>query len=87
MFQLVRFSCGCVGTKPVQGTSTVINSCDGEGNLAFYQRTFDKTFEPLTTEENEEFRDQIERLIYDGYRMRTVRSALDFRPTLKRLLE
>lgn len=87
MFQLVKFSCGCVGTKPVQGTSTVIKSCDGEGDLSFYQRTLDKTFEPLSPEDTEEFRSQIERLIYDGYSMRTVRSLVNVQPTIKKLME
>ena len=87
MFQLVKFSCGCIGTKPVQGTSTVIKSCDGEGDLAFYQRTLDKAFEQLSPEDTEEFRSQIERLIWDGYSMRTVRSLVNVQPTIKKLLE
>lgn len=87
MFQLVKFSCGCVGTKPVEGTSTVIKSCDGEGELAFYPRTLDKAFESLSPEETEEFRSQIEQLIYDGYSMRTARAALGFRPAFKKLME
>lgn len=88
MFQLVKFSCGCIGTKPVEGTSTIVNGCDGEGNLSFYQRDIDlKTFEPLDPKETEEFRSKIEQLIYDGYRMRTVRAALDFRPAFKKLME
>jgi hypothetical protein len=88
MFQLVKFSCGCVGTKPVGGTSTIINSCDGEGNLSFYQRKIDlKTFEPLDPKETEEFRGQIERLILDGYNMKTMRSVLGVQTQLKKLLE
>lgn len=88
MFKLVKFSCGCIGTKPVEGTSTIVNACDGEGNLSFYQREIDlKTFEPLNPKETEEFRSQIERLIYDGYSMRTVRSLVNVQPTIKKLLE
>ena len=87
MFQLVKFSCGCIGTKPVEGNSTVIRSCDGEGDLAFYQRGITKTFERLSLEENEQFREQIERLIYDGYSMRTVRSLVNVQPAIKKLLE
>lgn len=88
MFQLVKFSCGCIGTHPVEGTSTIVNGCDGEGNLSFYQREIDlKTFEPLPPKESEEFRNQIERLIYDGYSMRTVRSLVNVQPTIKKLME
>lgn len=88
MFQLVKFSCGCIGTKPVEGTSTIVNSCDGEGNLSFYQRDIDlKTFEPLDPKETEEFRTQIERLILDGYNMKTMRSVLGVQTQLKKLLE
>lgn len=87
MFQLVKFSCGCIGTKPVEGNSTVIKSCDGEGDLAFYQREITKSFERLSPEDTEEFRSQIERLIYDGYSMRTVRSLVNVQPTIKKLLE
>lgn len=87
MFKLVRYSCGCIGTEPVQGTSTIVNGCDGEGNLSFYQREITKTFEPLPPKETEEFRSQIERLIYDGYSMRTVRSAMLSGLGIKKLLE
>lgn len=87
MFQLVKFSCGCIGTHPIEGTSTIVNSCDGEGNLSFYQREITKTFEPIDPKETEEFRSQIERLIYDGYSMRTVRSLVNVQPTIKKLLE
>lgn len=87
MFQLVKFSCGCIGTHPIEGTSTIVNGCDGEGNLSFYQREITKTFEPLPTKEAEEFRNQIERLIYDGYSMRTVRSAMLSSLGIKKLLE
>jgi hypothetical protein len=87
MFQLVKFSCGCIGTKPVQGISTVIDSCDGEGGLSFYQRTLDKAFEPLEPEVNENYREEIQKLIFDGYNMKTIRSVLGVQTQLKKLLE
>ena len=86
MFQLVRFSCDCVGTAPVNGVSTIIRGCDGEGDIAFYQRTLNKDFSPLSPEDTEVFRSEIENLIFDGYSMRTVRSLV-MQPTIKKLLE
>lgn len=87
MFQLVRFSCDCVGTAPINGVSTIVRSCDGEGDIAFYQRTIDKSFQPLSAQEGEVFRSEIEKLIFDGYSMRTVRFAIGLQPTIKKLLE
>lgn len=87
MFKLVRFSCDCVGTAPFNGVSTIVRSCDGEGGTSFYQRAIDKDFQPLSAQEVEVFRSEIEKLIFDGYSMRTVRSAIGIQPTIKKLLE
>ena len=87
MFQLVRFSCDCVGTAPINGVTTIVRSCDGEGNTAFYQRTIEKDFQPLSAEQTEVFRSEIEKLIFDGYNMRTMRSVLGIQTQLKKLLE
>jgi hypothetical protein len=83
MFQLVRFSCDCVGTMPVNGISTIVRSCDGEGANTFYQRTIEKNFQPLSAEQTEVFRSEIEKLIFDGYGLRSIKNSLG----LQRLLE
>ena len=92
MFKLVKFSCDCVGTEPVRGISTIISCCDGEGAISFYQRNMDsprveKAFKPLSTEETDTYREQIQQLIFDGYSLKAVKSALGIQTTIKKLLE
>jgi len=88
MFQLVRYSCDCIGTAPINGVTTMVRSCDGEGNLSFYQRKIEnKSFRPLSSEETEEFRSELEKLILDGYNMKAMRSVLGVQTQLKKLLE
>jgi len=88
MFQLVRYSCDCIGTAPINGVTTMVKSCDGEGNLSFYQRKVEnKSFRPLSSEETEEFRSELEKLIFDGYGLRAIKSVLGVQTQLKKLLE
>jgi len=82
MFTLVKFSCGCIGTKPVDGSSTVISSCDNDGEgpeVTFYtsDRINGKTYLPLNEGETAPYRAKIEKLIYDGYRMKSLKRILD----------
>jgi hypothetical protein len=72
---------------PVNGISTIVRSCDGEGANTFYQRTIEKNFQPLSAEQTEVFRSEIEKLIFDGYHLRTVKSILGIQTQLKKLLE
>jgi hypothetical protein len=66
----------------------MVKSCDGEGNLSFYQRKVEnKSFRPLSSEETEEFRSELEKLILDGYNMKAMRSVLGVQTQLKKLLE
>ncbi len=82
MFTLVKFSCGCIGTRPYDGSSTIVNSCDNEdGEISFYtsHRIRDKAYSTLDESEAATYREKIEKLIYDGYRMKSLKRILDIK--------
>lgn len=72
---------------PINGVSTIVRSCDGEGDNSFYQRTIEKDFQPLSAEQTEVFRSELEKLIFDGYGLRAIKSVLGVQTQLKKLLE
>ena len=76
---LVKFSCGCVGTRPVKEKSLTIYDCRSEdGSLCFFDKTImgNKTFQDLSEEESLEYTNELSLLIHQGYSFRKIKSLL-----------
>ena len=90
MIELVKFSCGCIGTKPRAGRSHVVRLCDSyhvrdesdEDDITFSSRDVaDKTFEPIDPFGPGEARYgklmlELSSLIRDGHRLRKLKRLL-----------
>ena len=81
---LVKFSCGCVGTPPIDGKSIILDNCDrdkdDDGELHFFQRNMTdnngqvKSFEPLPPEKVQEYTQRLWDYLRDARRWRSARS-------------
>lgn len=79
--KLVRFSCGCVGTEPVEGISIIFTVCDhsfGDNEILFYEsnRCSGKTYEPLDSDETRGIIEKTSRLISNGYDFREMKRLM-----------
>ncbi len=76
--KLVKFSCGCVGTEPIDGQSVIFKTCDGGGDISFYKtnRCQQKTHEPLDTVETDDIINETSKLISNGYDFRKMKQLL-----------
>jgi hypothetical protein len=63
------------------GYSTIVQSCDNDGmeEISFYtsNRIEGKTYESLNEIETIPYKEKIQKLIYDGYRMKSLKRILD----------
>jgi hypothetical protein len=80
---LVKFTCGCVGLVGVTDGPVVIHPCDLNDpecweplGLRPRPSLADKGYEPLPAAEAEALLKRLNNLIWDGYRLRRIRSAL-----------
>ena len=83
MLDLVRFKCGCVGTRPLDGKSHVIDPCDGEASdYGFLRLTLRSDlkdigdFRPLGEAEYGKYVLALSTLLSDGARFRELKSLL-----------
>ncbi len=81
--KLVRFGCGCVGFAPIQeGKALVLEYCNNEWydnplciNFAGVNET-NTPGSPLSEEETKKYIDELNALLADGYRFRTIKGLL-----------
>lgn len=78
---LVRFTCGCIGFRPVgpDSTALLVYACDGDGEptALFYRRPNNpETFTPLTAEETATIVAALQKLVGNGYRYRELAALL-----------
>ena len=78
----VKYECGCIGFPPKEnGFAIIIKPCDEDGELTFSDRDVRKNKIVMPyTELSEigvgEFKTQIQRLMYDGYKFRDIKRLL-----------
>jgi len=78
---LVRFSCGCVGTKPVNDQVWCFISCDrayedNEIHIYIRESLVKKQFEPISAEEEHELITKISDLVHNGYKFQSIQRIL-----------
>jgi len=82
-FDLVRYSCGCIGFAPsVPGNkSIIIDACDKDAysdDIGLFTRHMEnKSFTPLSEREQEEYYTAIQSLVSGGNRMKEIKRLLD----------
>lgn len=79
---LVRFDCGCVGLHGVQGVAEghtlLVLACDAEDRaVSLFPRDMSgKTHEPISEDRARGLVREMEALLQDGYKFRTLRALL-----------
>lgn len=71
MTTIVRFKCGCIGTKPdTEGTSTILAACDGDGPGAMMR--------PMQTQDYKEidYREELWTFANDSYKYRQMKQVM-----------
>lgn len=81
MLTLVRFSCGCIGTVPVDRKSLIVNACDKDyasNEMCFHEseRVADKKYESLPEPERDAIVKELGKLVGEGYGLRQIRLIL-----------
>jgi len=76
--KLVKFSCDCIGTEPVDGLTVILRACDGEGNISFFQsnRCHEKSYRPLDSDEVRDIIEETSKLISNGYHFREMKRLM-----------
>lgn len=79
---MVKYSCGCIGFAPNEnGKALIMYSCDNEEPYGFgYLEFVGEPSEPLPHEQEERVLRELNRLVSQGYMLRSIRAML--RPTL-----
>lgn len=75
---MVKYNCGCIGFAPNEkGDALIVYSCDNEEPYGIGYLDFSvEPFEPLPHEQVERVLRELNRLVSQGYILRSIRSML-----------